>query len=166
MGAWAGEAADVQVVNKDRYLIETEVKVTLADLKRDAKKKKHRRFRDGRSVTRYFYFAMPQDIANKAKDICADLYPYAGILGTNGLDEYGVQVYRQAKPLSNKKLDYPRVLRIIYNQSSTVCRFARRIEELLRVQKQLYDALQYYKDMERIEELTRRSEDVHVNRVG
>ena len=167
LGEWTGEAADVLAVNKNRYLIETEVKVSMSDLKRDVRKRKHIAFRAGHSVTRYFYFAVPIDIANNAKDICADLYPYAGILGTNGLDEYGVKVYRQAKPLSGKKLNYSRVLRIIYGQSSTVCRFARQIEELLRVQKDLHDQLKYYKDMEKLEELARRNEDgAHVNRVG
>ena len=36
-----GELADVLAVTKERMLIETEVKVTLSDLKSDIKKRKH-----------------------------------------------------------------------------------------------------------------------------
>ncbi|GAJ19736.1 unnamed protein product, partial [marine sediment metagenome] len=56
------ERADVLAVDKDRFLIETEVKLTLADLRRDAKKLKHRDFREKqlRCVARYFYFAVPR----------------------------------------------------------------------------------------------------------
>ena len=154
LSAYAEERADVLAVNKNRFLIETEVKVTLADLKRDARKSKHRAFRDNlptRCVARYFYFAVPKDIANKACPICNDLYPYAGVLGTNGLDEYGVVIYRQAKFLPGKRLRYPQVLRIIFNQSSTVCRLARKVEELIRVQKNLETQLKEYRDLKRLE---------------
>jgi len=59
------ERADVLAVDKNRFLIETEVKVTLADLRRDAKKSKHRDFQyNRRCIARYFYFAVPRDIAN------------------------------------------------------------------------------------------------------
>ena len=65
------ERADVLAVDKNRYLIETEVKANLADLKRDAKKRKHRDFQDNRRcVARHFYFAVPKDIANEVKLIC------------------------------------------------------------------------------------------------
>ena len=154
LNTFVDERADVLAVDKDRFLIETEVKITLADLKRDAKKRKHRDFSDGRSrcAARHFYFAVPREIANDVKLICDDLFPYAGVLGTNGLDEYGVEVYRQAKPLAGKRLRYAQVLRIIFNQSSTVCRLAKKVEELLRVQKNLEGQLKEYREKERLEE--------------
>ena len=151
LSSWSGEKADVLAVNKNRFLIETEVKVTLADLRRDVKKSKHRHFRECRHVTKYFYFAVPKDIANAAKLICADIYPYAGILGIDGLDEFGVLVYRQAKPLAGEKLAYPQVLRIIFGQSSTVCRLAKKVGELTRVQKNLNAQLKEYKDIKKLE---------------
>lgn len=156
------EMADVLAVDKNRFLIETEVKVTLADLRRDAKKSKHWAFRDNlptRCVARYFYFAVPRDIANKASLICADLYPYAGVLGTNGTDEYGVVVYRQAKFLPGKRLTYSQVLRIIFNQSGTVCRQARKVEELTRVQRNLEAQLKEYHDWKRLDEIKRLEEE-------
>ena len=154
LSAYSGEErADVMAVDKNRYLIETEVKITLADLRRDAKKSKHQDFQDYRlCVARYFYFAVPRDIANDAKLICADLYPYAGVLGVDGTDEYGVEIYRNAKTLAGKKLAYPQVLRIIFNQSSTVCRLAKKVEELLRVRQNLEAHLKEYRDKERLME--------------
>ena len=151
LSSWSGELADVLAVNKNRFLIETEIKVTLADLRRDVKKSKHRHFRECRHyVTKYFYFAVPKDIANAAKLICADTYPYAGILGIDGLNEFGVLVYREAKPLTGKRLAYPQVLRIIFGQSSTVCRLAKKVGELTRVQKNLNTQLKEYQDIEKL----------------
>ena len=152
LSAYAEERADVLAVNKNRFLIETEVKVTLADLQRDAKKSKHWAFRNSltKCVARHFYFAVPKDIANEARLICDDRYPYAGVLGTNGSDEYGVEIYRNPKPLAGKRLTYPQVLRIVFNQSGTVCRLAKKVEELTRVQKNLEAQLKKYRDMERL----------------
>jgi hypothetical protein len=147
------ERADVLAVDKNRFLIETEVKVCLADLRRDGKKEKHCNFREGLDcIARYFYFAVPKDIANDARLICDNLYRYAGVLGTNGLDEYGVEIYRNPKPLAGKKLTYPRVLRIIFSQSSTVCRLAKKVEEMARVQRNLEAQLKEYRDKERLME--------------
>ena len=154
LSSYSGEEmADVLAVDKNHFLIETEVKLTLADLRRDAKKSKHRAFHENlpRCVARYFYFAVPKEIANAAKPICDELYPYAGILGTNGLDEYGVEIYRSPKPLAGKRLTYPQVLRIIFDQSATVCRLAKKVEELTKVQKKLDAELKEYRDLKRLE---------------
>ena len=51
-----------------------------------------------------------------------------------------------------KKLDYAKMLRIVYSQSGTVCRFTRRIDELLREQGKLLKELKEYKDMARLDE--------------
>lgn len=145
---WMGEPADILVVNDGRYLIEIEVKVNLTDLKHDAKKRKHQAFRNRTTATTHFYFAVPKDLANKAKDVCDELFPYAGIIGTDG--RYDVEIYRPAKALCFKKLDYSNIFRIIRGQSGTVCRLAGKVEELLATQKKLREQLQYYKDMERL----------------
>ena len=110
LSSYSGEeTADVLAVDKNRYLIETEVKVSLADLRRDIEKEKHRSFSQGSCVARYFYFAVPQDLANVARLICDELYPYAGVLGVNGLDEYGVAIYRKPEPLTGKRLSFSQV---------------------------------------------------------
>jgi hypothetical protein len=145
------ELADVLAVDKSRYLIETEVKISLADLRRDAKKRKHMFFDRGTCVTHHFYFAVPKDIANEAKFVCDELYPYAGILGVDGSGEWGVASYRNPKTLTGKKLSYTQSLRLIFGQSGTVCRLANKVEELNRVQKNLREQLKRYHDMERLE---------------
>ena len=146
------EMADVLAVDDNHFLIETEIKVALADLRRDARKKKHRKFLENRrGVTRYFYFAVPRDIANEVKLICDNLFPYAGVLSVNGTDEYEVQVYRRAKQLAGTELGEEQKLRINYNQSSTVCRLAKKVDELTRIQRNLEAQLKVYRDMERLE---------------
>jgi len=105
---WAGELADVLVLDKNRQLIEIEVKLSISDLKRDVKKLKHQAFRNTvksntmirRMPTHLFYFAVPQEIANKAKPICDEFFPYAGIMAVNGLYSNYVEVYRNPKVLN------------------------------------------------------------------
>ena len=151
LSSYSGEEmADVLAVDKNRFLVETEVKVSLADLRRDIEKDKHRSFSRGTCAARYFYFAVPQSLANVARLICDELYPYAGVLGVDGLDEYGVAIYRKPQPLAGKKLTYPQALRIVFNQSSTVCRLAKKVEELLRVQQNLEAQLKDYRDREKL----------------
>jgi hypothetical protein len=153
LSGYAGEeTADVMAVDKNRCLIETEVKLNLADMKRDIKKAKHRDFgeRRPRCVARYFYFAVPKGMANDAKLMCDDFYPYAGVLGTDSLSEWSVEVYRKPRPLPGKRLSYSQALRLIFSQSGTVCRLAKKVEELLRVQRNLEAQLKEYRDMERL----------------
>lgn len=98
---------DVSCV-RNRYLIETEVKVSIADLKKDIEKGKHYKIRkllglplagvhsDYESrpqliakyesiefIKRYFYvrqfyFAVPVELKEKALAVIEELYPYAG----------------------------------------------------------------------------------------
>ncbi len=153
LSSYSDERADILAVNKNRLLIETEVKVSLGDLRKDHKKSKHHAFRNGgtRYPARYFYFAVPRDIANAAKVICDDLYPYAGILGSDGSNELGVQLYRKAKSLAGKKLTFPQALRMAFGQSATVCRLANKVDELTRVLKRKEQELKEYRDLKRLE---------------
>ena len=127
-----GGQADVLAINKDRLLIETEVKVSLDDFRRDRNKLKHRHLKenDSRWPTAYFYFAVPWEIANKVSMVCEQLYPYAGVLGTRGGDEYDVAVYRQPKVRIARKLSLLQVTRMAREQSATVCRLAKEVAEL------------------------------------
>ena len=67
-------------------------------------------------------------------------------------DEYGVEIYRNPKPLASKRLTYSQALRLIFSQSSTVCRLARKVEDLLRVQKNLDAQLKEYRNWKRLME--------------
>lgn len=129
---YGGELADVLAINKEGFLIETEVKVSLDDFRRDRNKLKHRHLKenDGRWPTAYFYFAVPWEIANKVGMLCENLYPYAGVLGTRGGDEYDVKVYRQPRVRAVKKLNLFQVTRMAREQSATLCRLAKEVAEL------------------------------------
>lgn len=123
--------ADVLVVTKDRHLIEVEVKVSISDLRKDRNKIKHRHFRDGDDSypAKYFYFAVPRDIANQACLICDSLFPYAGVLGTDGQNWADVNYYRTAKALAGQKLTFKQILYMVRAQSATVCRLAEALAE-------------------------------------
>lgn len=127
-----GGQADILVVNKRGYLTETEVKLTIGDLRRDKNKRKHRSFRgnDRLYPTNHFYFAVPKEIANKTTLICDELYPYAGVLGVNGEDYYGVQEYRRPTMLRFEKLAPLQIVRMVRGQSATVCRLAEEVARL------------------------------------
>lgn len=126
-----GGQADVLAVSKDGYLTEVEVKMTIADFRRDRNKMKHRNFKDNlvSYPTHLFYFAVPKELANKVKLLCDQLYPYAGVIGSNGLDQYDVTIYREAKPLWGTKLTFPQLLRMVREQSATICRLSRKLAD-------------------------------------
>lgn len=129
----SGEPADVLAVTNNRMLYEIEVKISLSDLKNDIKKNKHQlitRF-PGELLIRQFYFALPNDLINKAKDICDELYPYAGILSVSKFPfisaayDFGVSSIKEASILSTRKLPLREILVMVREQSGTICRLAR-----------------------------------------
>ena len=134
--AWAGSTqADILSVTKERYLVETEVKVSLSDLRRDGNKRNHQHYKrgDGTLPVAYFYFAVPKDIANKACLVCDELYPYAGILGSDGSDEDGVESYREARRLNGSRLTIKLIVQMVKAQSATICRLSLKVEEQKRI---------------------------------
>jgi hypothetical protein len=140
--------ADVLVVDKDRLLIETEVKCTLGDLRQDKEKscyfRKHEWFESNhpRLITHQFFFAVPYELANKAKDIVKDDYPYAGLIAV--VAPGNCQVYKLARSLCCKPLSLEKLYRLSMCQSSTLCRLARDYADtrsaLDRVKKELKQA--------------------------
>lgn len=102
-------SADVVAIDctLDRY--ETEIKISIADLKRDIKKRKHRFYADGKGWhgAQRFYFAVPLEISDKAKEVVEEMYPYAGLIVVEPLPRtkiglrnmrYGSQVAKVIKP--------------------------------------------------------------------
>jgi len=138
---YAGCQADVLAVTKGRQLIETEVKISVSDFRKDQSKINHRYYErnDGTIPTAYFYFAVPQDLANKIAVLCDTLYPYAGVLGcANSTDASGVVVYRRPKLLSGQRLPLKLVVQMARAQSATICRLARLVEEQRQIIKNLH----------------------------
>jgi hypothetical protein len=108
---------DVCCITPNRFLIETEVKISISDLRRDIKKPSHCYIRRrlglavdekvwGHAATLYrghreektklakiswerqFYFAVPYQITEKAVAVIDELYPYAGLLEAFTYDDY------------------------------------------------------------------------------
>jgi hypothetical protein len=135
--SYSGELADVLAVNESRRLIETEIKLDIGDFRRDREKAKHRLYarRDELVPVSYFYFAVPKEIANQVGLLCGNLYPYAGVLGTNGelTDDgragYDVYVYKEPKLISGRKLSLLELARMAKEQSGTLCRLALKVSE-------------------------------------
>ena len=140
------EQADVLAVTKERCLVETEVKVSVSDFRKDGKKACHRHFKDNTGVypTAYFYFAVPKALGNELTLLCDQLYPYAGVLGCNGLSEQGIEVYRKPKRLKGKRLTLKQVVYMARSQTATLCRLARKVEE----QRQVIANLRELKSVE------------------
>ncbi len=127
-----GGQADVLAINRNGRLIETEIKLSMADFHRDQHKLKHRYLRENRGLrwpTAYFYFAVPKELANQVSLECGNLYPYAGVLGSNG-EDIDVEVYRRSKIRIAKRLTLLQITRMSYEQGATLCRLAREVANL------------------------------------
>lgn len=138
-----GGSADVIAINKRRYLIEVEIKISLVDLKADRRKNKHEYYRKccelpynnqqmrfgqvltiepPRYPTHLFYFAVPYNLADDALLICEGMFPYAGLL-TNQETYYGnIIIRRPAQILSRDKLTLREIMRVVKGQSATIVR--------------------------------------------
>ena len=133
---WAGELADLLVVTKGRHLVEIEAKCSIADLRADRLKNKHHWHKGGYPgmPTRFFYFAVPKEIANKAVAVCNKLFPYAGVWGVYAEKgaysnvpgwSFFVESYRRPKVLRKEKLTVHQLVQMVRQQSGTVCRLAK-----------------------------------------
>lgn len=149
---WGGELSDVLVVTAEHYPIVIEVKTSLTDFKRDQAKMCHK-FLNGtdHASVMHFYFAVPQNLANKVSLLCGQLYPYAGVLGCNGPHDYNIEVYRQAKRFQCTPLKNDQVEDITRAQTATLCRLAVRVAEQADTEKRLAAQLTQYKRKERLE---------------
>jgi len=92
-------------------VIETEVKATIQDLRRDKRKPKHwhmerevempkaspgpQRVFGGYTRVHYFYFVVPVEIEDRALAVIEELFPYAGLLSVGSGDHYSREVHRQ-----------------------------------------------------------------------
>lgn len=143
-------AADILAVTKDGMVVETEVKVTMQDLKRDKGKTKHLTMEreldmfEGRESehpylpastrSNYFYFAVPQEMEAKALQVIEERYPYAGLLVVrpNDFDQWDrrhhivapVHSVRKAHRFSKLRLNQEQTLDIVRGMSTTACRMA------------------------------------------
>jgi hypothetical protein len=90
--------ADILMVDKNDYLVEFEVKVSISDLKADFEKKKHKSYKNyngrGGMVPNRLYFAVPKLLVTKAS-VILKAYPAYGIITVDESDGK-VEVFKRA----------------------------------------------------------------------
>lgn len=142
-----GGLADLLAVSPGRHLLEVEVKISIADFRKDQEKEKHQSYRKltrlnhtqirqqhfGRTLyveprdfpTHLFYFAVPYELGRQVAEECDQLYPYAGVLGFRKVKHYwepSVRNFRKARTLSKQKLSLLQLAHMAKEQSGTLCR--------------------------------------------
>ena len=141
MGGIECKNADVLTVNRSFMLTESEIKISIADMRREVKTKryKHLRMNGGLPslcpVAHYFYFVVPEALKDKALSVCDDIYPYAGLLI---FKEGDVSIYspsniicmRQSKRFNRKKVEGKELLQVGYGISNTATSYIRKYLEL------------------------------------
>jgi len=126
--------ADVLSITRAYMLTETEVKVSIADMQREIKTKRYkhsRMFGEYASLypmAHYFYFAVPEEIQEKALVVINERYPYAGLLVyvDGEIDVYSprnIKNVRLAKRLKRKPLGQKELFEIAYGVSNTAMRY-------------------------------------------
>ncbi len=124
--------SDVLAVTKDGVVIETEVKVSIRDLKRDGAKSKHWDMERDTPFTRahYFFFAVPEDLKEKAQALIDEKFGYAGLLVVKPIESsenpcYNVPVYvaKEAHQFGLKpKLTHEQMMDVVKGMSISLCR--------------------------------------------
>ncbi len=169
--------ADVVCVNGRGWIIETEVKVSLSDMKADINKRKHealrydyleahpdqasllheikdktppatKRFyssfphlkREYKYNGHEFYFAVPEELAEKASHIRNTFYPYAGLILVRpepyiySLSMFGIRIASQPYHFQKPKADIKILSALVKDQSATIARLAAENCSLLSLQ--------------------------------
>ena len=92
-------ASDIIGIDKARcYIWDIEVKVSLADMKRERTKHKHSLFRHNDARVNFFSFAVPFTIEEKALDLCRESFPYAGLIVVDDIEAY---LFNHSRPYGN-----------------------------------------------------------------
>lgn len=158
MGAMECHGADVLTMTKSLLIAESEVKISIADMKREFKTKryKHRCMRDGcqsvqsssgamcfftRPNINYFYFVVPERLKDKALEVVRELYPYAGLLVCrenikNIFGYYGepANIYsvKPAKRMQRSKPLIDEIIRMGYAASNTAIRYGNKLVKAMK----------------------------------
>ena len=108
---WMHEC-DLFIVSKSGIATEVEIKISKADLLKDFKKVHHHKDRAGRIT--YFYYAMPEDLYEKCKDLIPE---EAGIYVCNrgsweGASVYAREIRKPAKTKNSRKLTAEEQLKV------------------------------------------------------
>lgn len=121
---------DVIGITDERFMIEIEVKVSIADLRRDFKKMRWTKYHHGH-YPRLFYYAVPRDLVEKARPIIPDR---AGLMAPAEDTRYGSHRMRVVKrapidPLA-KRASMRQMVDLVKHQSGTLCKLAAKVAKL------------------------------------
>ena len=132
---------DLLIINKQRQLLVCEVKVSIADMKQDIEKQKHEYIYRELGITPLpgmnpikswhpwwlpakFYFGVPKDMVEKAREVRDELYPYAGLLAvTEGPPHWRghrVDVVCVAKNIHKKPLTEATIETVVKASSASI----------------------------------------------
>jgi hypothetical protein len=143
MGAIECKDADVFTITRTYMTTDTEVKTSIADMRREIKTKrfKHQRFKDNKSLyglrptSHYFYFAVPIDLQTQSLSVINERYPYAGLLVfTDGeIDVYNphnITMVKRSQRFKHGILDVKELLELGYQSTNTAIRYIKRSIEV------------------------------------
>ncbi len=143
VGAIECKNADVLTINRSFMITESEVKVTISDMQRELKTKQYKHWMmNGGSPSiypkaNYFYFVVPEDLAQKSMEVCNERYPYAGLLifRDGEIDIYKPQnivCVKLARRFKREKPDSGELLEIAYGVSNTATRYISKYLEAMK----------------------------------
>jgi len=139
------DADIISVSANGKVVCETEIKVSIGDLKKEKKKPKHIKDSFGNKLLRSqivheYYFAMPAHMAelDRVRLICDGRFPYAGILAVDPYESYlsdlqgsytsaPVRCVKQAKQLQPRELTDRELMSIARRMSNSFCNLAFRL---------------------------------------
>ena len=129
---------DVITVSRSLMITDTEIKTSISDMQRELKTKqfKHRRFIQSSLTfglmpkTHYFYFAVPENLLEKARIVCQERYPYAGLLvfkrESASIYSPEMECAKRAKRFNRPKATLDEVRRIAYIASNNIIKYSGR----------------------------------------
>jgi len=145
-GAIECGGADVKTISKSLLIAESEVKVSIADMRREYKAKRYKHqlmFGEGfnrRPNVNYFYFVVPERLKRKALEVISELFPYAGLLvcRDNIKNIYGyygepsnIYSVKPAKRMERPKPLIDEILRMGSAASNTAMRYGNKLLEAI-----------------------------------
>lgn len=132
--------ADLMAITKDRRLIEVEIKITLHDFKKDAKKRKWnwQKYESGGYWDHYipsqFYYMVPPDLVEKVKPLLDEdkgLLTYVEDINPNiynNLPE--LIVMKSSKAIHRNKIPIRDMIETVRHQSGTICSLFNKLAKL------------------------------------
>lgn len=120
---------DILAVDKQRYAVEVEVKISAADVRQEFKKRKYdRNYRLSSNPwdhrVRQKYFAIPEDLRPKVEDLIPKHYGILTVRGWHPLGSPVVFASRRAKIHQAQRLTIKDVITMVRHQSGTLVSLA------------------------------------------